>query len=112
MILPPNAVFDLYRPVQVDEDGDDMDLNAPPPLYTGIRAVLSYKTRMVQDPVTRTPRQMTYYFCLLPQGTDVRNDDRLRERTTGQTFNISGVTPLPSYGFPHDVSVSLSLVAG
>jgi len=111
MILPPNEVFDLYRAVQDDGYGDTEDDDSGP-LYAGIRGVLSYKTRTVMDPVTRTPQQVAFYFCLFPQGSDVRNDDRLRARSTGDWFNVSGTNPLPSYGFPNDVSISLTKAGG
>jgi len=110
-ILPPNAVFDLYRSQQDDGYGDAEDDDSAP-LYTGIRGVLSYRTRVVMDPVTRTPQQVIICFCLLPKGTDVRNDDRLREGATGAWFNVSGATALPSFGFPRDVSVNLVQVGG
>ncbi len=111
-ILPPNATFDLYRAVQDDGYGDVDDDNSDPALYTGIRGVLSYQTRRVMDPVTRTPQQVTTSFCLLPQGTDVLNGDRLHETITGGWFNVEGVNALPSYGFPNDLNVSLQQAAG
>lgn len=111
MILPPNATFDLYRTVTSDEFGDDQDDDTAP-LYTGLRGVLSYRARVVMDPETRTPQQSESYFCLLPKGTDIRNDDRLRHSETGQLFNVSGATALPSFGFSNDVNVTLARIAG
>lgn len=110
-ILPPNATFDLYRSVQDDGYGDVEDDNSEP-LYTGLRGVLSYQTRIVRDPVTRTPQQVSTSFCLLDQGTDVQNGDRLHETITGQWFNVEGASVLPSYGFPNDINVTLQQAAG
>ena len=110
-ILPPNATFDLYRDTQDDGYGDVEDDNSVP-LYTGIQGVLSYQTRIVRDPITRTPQQITTSFGLLPQGTDVQNGDRLHETITGAWFNVEGANALPSYGFPNDVSVNLQQAAG
>jgi hypothetical protein len=112
MILPPNSTWDIYRTQQDDGYGDTEDDNSDPPLYTGIRGLLSYQNRRVMDPVTRTPQQVQIYFLLLPQGTDARNDDRLRCQETGETFNASGITALPSFGFTNDVSVTLTKVGG
>lgn len=111
MILPPNAAFDLYRAIADDGYGDPADDNTTP-LYRGLRGVLSFKTRRVLDPVTRTPQQVTDDFCLLPQGADVRNGDRLLETASGQWFNVDGVNALPSYGFPNDLNVSLTRTGG
>lgn len=110
-LLPPNATFDLYRAEEDDGYGDIEDDNSEP-LYAGLPGVLSYKTRRVLDPITRTPQQVTSDFCLLDQGTDVRNGDRLHETITGVWFNVDGANPLPSYGFPNDVSVDLTRTGG
>lgn len=111
MILPANATFDLYRNVTADDYGDAEDEDTAP-LYEGLRGVLSYKARTVLDPATRMPQQADSYFCLLPQGTDVRNDDRLRHLETGDWFNVAGATKLPTYGFSKDVNVTLAKVSG
>ena len=111
-ILPANATFDIYRATVDDGYGDVEDDNSGPPLYTGLRGVLSYRSRRVLDPITRTPQQITDDFCLLDQGTDVRNDDRLHETISGQWFNVAGVNALPSYGFPNDINVALERTGG
>lgn len=111
MILPPNAAFDLYR-AEIDDGYGDLDDDNSAPLYTALRAVLSHQARTVLDPVTRTPQQQIVEFCLMDQGTDVRNDDRLRETTTGVWYNVSGVTSLPSYGFPNDLNITLKRTGG
>lgn len=110
-ILPPNATFDLYRGIQDDGYGDVEDDNTAP-LITGLRGTLSYRARTVMDPVTRTPQQVESYFLLLPQDTDIRNDDRLRHAETGDWYNVSGATPLPSFGFSNDVNVTLTRIGG
>lgn len=110
-ILPANATFDLYRDVVDDGYGNEDDDNSTP-LYTGLRGVLSFKTRMVKDPVTGTPQQITSDFCLLDKGTDVRNGDRLHCAETGEWFNVAGANALPSYGFPNDLNVSLNRTGG
>jgi hypothetical protein len=110
-LLPANATFDLYRGVQDDGYGDtEDDDNAP--LYTGLRGTLSYRARTVMDPATRTPQQVESYFCLLPQGTDVRNGDRLRNAESGEWFNVSGATPLPTFGFSKDLNVTVTKAGG
>jgi hypothetical protein len=111
VILPPNSRWDLFRDLTSDDDGDTEDSNTDP-LYRDIPGVLSYRNRIVMDPDTRTPQQVAFYFLLMPQGTDARNDDRLRETTTKETFNISGVVALPTFGFSRDVSLTLVKVGG
>lgn len=110
-LLPPNATFDLYRILTTDEYGDTEDDDAVP-LYTGLRGTLSYKSRTVLDPATRMPQQAETYFLLLGKDADVRNDDRLRHTETGDWFNVSGTTKLPTLGFPSGVNVTLAKVAG
>lgn len=110
-MLPSNAVFDLYRAQQDDGYGDTEDDDSTP-LYSGLRGVLSYQGRRVLDQQSRTPQQAEMYFCLFDKGTDIRNDDRLRLRETGEWFNVNGSTPLPTFGGTRDINVSLTKVAG
>jgi len=110
-LLPSNAVFDLYRAQQDDGYGDTEDDDTAP-LYSGLRGTLSYQGRRTMDPASNTPQQAETYFCLLPKGTDVQNDDRLRLQSTGEWFNVEGSTPLPSFGFSSDINVTLTKVAG
>lgn len=110
-ILPANATFNLHRD-EVDDGYGDPDDDNTTPLYTGLRGVISYQTRRVLDPVTRTPQQVSQAFCLLDQGTDVRNEDRLHHLETGQWYNVAGVNALPSYGFPNDLNITLNRTGG
>lgn len=107
--MPPTTFVSISRGTTLDAYGDPTDVNNDP-LYTDVPAIISYKTRVTQDPVSGTPRQITALDCLLPKGTDVQNDDRITDQQTGTVYAVTGVTQLPSYGIPADVWVALSQV--
>ena len=109
MLMPPTTTITISRAVAPDAYGDPADVDDPP-VYTDIPAIISYKTKITQDPVTGTPRQITASDCLVGKGTDILPDDRITDQQTGTVYNVTGVTALPSYGIPADVWVALEQV--
>jgi hypothetical protein len=110
MLIPPNAVVSIFRATDLDPYGDAEDVEIP--LYTDVTAVISYQSRVMQDQASGTPRQITTYLCLLPKGTDVQADDRIMEQPGRVMYNVVGVNAMRDYGFPADVSVSMTRVGG
>lgn len=111
MLIPPTTTVAIYRQTDLDPDGYVEDVNTTP-VYSDVPAVISYRSRVVQTPASGTPRQVTTYLCLLPKGTDVQGDDRIQDQRTGAMYNVMGTNALQDYGFPADVSVTLTQVGG
>lgn len=111
MLMPPNTKVTISRATQLDGYGDPQDINSEP-VAVDVPALFAYSGKVTQDPASGTPRQVTSFSCLLPKGTDVRDDDRLTDQQTGQTYAVTGVTTFPSYGIPADVWVAMTAVDG
>jgi hypothetical protein len=109
--MPPNTKVTISRLTQLDAYGDPQDINSEP-VAIDVPAVFAYAAKITQDPATGTPRQVTTYSCLLPKGTDVRDDDRITDQQTNITYAVTGVTIYPSYGIPADVWVVMTAVGG
>jgi hypothetical protein len=109
MGMPGTTRVTISRAVQNDAYGDPQDINVPP-LYTDVPAIIAYDGRVMQDPATGTPRQVTSSSVVFNKGTDVRQDDRLTDQQTGQVYQVTGVTLHPAYGVPGDVWCAVSAV--
>lgn len=111
MGMPPTTRVTVNRATQLDAYGDPVDINTAP-IAVGVPAIVAYDGRVMQDPATGTPRQVTSSSIILPKGTDVRDDDRLTDEQTGQVYQVTGVTLHPSYGIPGDVWCAVTAVGG
>lgn len=109
MQLPPTTFVDIARATALDGYGDPTDVNADPHARA-VPAALTSTSRMSQDPATGTPRQVTTLVCVLPRGTDVRDDDRITDTATGATYYVSAVNTGTSAGFAAGVVAYLSAV--
>lgn len=109
MGMPPTTTLDVYRGVQTDGYGDPQDINSIA-LYTSVPAIVAYDGRVLQDPASGTPRQVTSSSIVFNKGTDVQQDDRLRDTQTGQFYQVTGVTLHPAYGVPGDVWCAVTAV--
>ncbi len=108
--MPPTTTGSIYRGSTVDAYGDTTDDNSAP-LHTDIPAILGgYKNVTVQDPASGTPRQVKAVPALFGKGTDIQPDDRFQDSQTGLIYEVTEVLPMPSYGIPADISVTLWLV--
>jgi hypothetical protein len=107
--LPPNTYVSIFRDTALDGYGDPTDVNTDPHAVA-VPAVITSTSRTTQDPATGTPRQVTKLTCVLPRGTDVRDDDRLLDTATGAIYTVASVNVGTSYGFAAGVIATLSAV--
>lgn len=107
MQLPPTTFVNIARDTVDDATGYPTDIDSDPHAV-GVPAVLASTSRMTQDPATGTPRQVTTLTCVLPRGTDVRDDDRIIDTATGAVYNVTAINTGTSYGFAADLVATLS----
>lgn len=107
MQLPPTTFVNISRGTDVDDYGDPGDVDSLP-LAVAVPAVLTSTSHYTQDPATGTPRQVTTLTCVLPRGTDVRDDDRITDTATGAIYNVTGINTGTSWGYAAGVVATLS----
>lgn len=111
MLVPASTTVAISRGTEQDAYGDPADINSDP-IAVGIPAAIASRTVNSQNRASGTPRQITVLTGVVPNGTDVRQDDRLTDQGTGQIYNVDKVQPGTSYGFTADIVLSLSAVGG
>lgn len=103
--MPPTTAVTISRGTSADEYGDPID--TPTPLYTDVPAIIVYSTGVSLDPSSGRPVQASNYECILPFGTDVQNQDVITDQQTLESYTVTSVRTLPSYGLPADVQVAM-----
>lgn len=111
MLIPASTRVSISRAVQTDAYGDPVDIDSVP-LYTGVPCTIALNSRATQNPASTTPRQVSWFSCVVPHGTDIRDDDRIVDEATGVVYDVEGVNPLPSFGVRGDVWCTLTRSGG
>lgn len=109
MQLPPTTFVNIARGTELDDTGYPADIDNLPHAVA-VPAALASTSRYTQDPATGTPRQVTTLTCVLPRGTDVRDDDRITDTATGAIYNVAAVNTGTSWGYAAGVTATLSSV--
>lgn len=73
-----------------DAFGDEKDGTTV--LQSGIPASLIESSREASQPVTGLPRIIRTHVCRLPPGTDVDEDNRIKDETTSEIYIVVAVT--------------------
>lgn len=102
----------VLRGVGRDEFSDDFDLDseAGTDAQTNIPASLIEATRTSQTDASGTPRVFRTCVARLPAGTDVMEDDRIRDERTGRIYRIDSVTQPVALGFVPELRVDCTLI--
>lgn len=80
----------VLRGTATDAFGDETDL--PTVAASGIPASLMESGREAQEPVTGTPRIIRTHVCRVPPGTDVTENDRIRDEQTSEVYIVVSAT--------------------
>lgn len=108
--MPPTTTCTISRGTVQDLYGDEVSvLNQ---LYTDVPAIITYQTGVSKDPSTGTPVQTSVYEIVMPQGTDVKDQDTITDLQTGENYEVTAVRILPSYGIPADVWIAARRLDG
>jgi hypothetical protein len=94
----------------LDDDISDLPVEAGTDAQTGIPASLIEGSRSIKTPSSATPRVVRYAIARLPAGTDVTEEDRLRDDRTGRIYAITAVTQPAAIGFTPSLRLDLTLV--
>lgn len=102
----------VLRGTTTDVYGDisDIPTEAGTDAQTHIPASLIEGSRSSRTPGSATPRVVRYTTCRLPAGTDVTEDDRIRDDRTGRTYAITAVTQPAAIGITPDLRLDLTLI--
>ncbi|OKI16625.1 hypothetical protein [Streptomyces sp. CB03911] len=102
----------VLRGVATDLYGDisDSPTEAGTDAQTHIPASLIEGSRSSRTPGSGTPRVVRYTVCRLPAGTQVTEDDRIRDERTGRIYSISAVTQPAAVGITPELRLDLTLV--
>lgn len=107
MQLPPTTFVNISRNTILDATGYPTDIDSDPHAVA-VPAALTSVSRMTQDPASGTPRQVTTLTCVLPRGTDVRDDDRITDTATGAIYSVTAINTGISWGYAAGVVATLS----
>jgi hypothetical protein len=80
----------VLRGTGTDAFGDETDLATV--AASGIPASLIESSRQAQEPVTGTPRIIRTHVCRVPPGTDVTENDRVKDEQTGEIYIVVSAT--------------------
>ncbi|MEU6234424.1 hypothetical protein [Kitasatospora sp. NPDC047058] len=92
------------------EDIYDLPAEAGTDGQTGIPASLIEGSRTITTPNNPTPRVVRYAVARIRPGTDVTEDDRLRDDRTGRIYEITAVTQPAALGFTPMLRLDLKLI--
>ncbi|MCX5522202.1 hypothetical protein OG342_04875 [Streptomyces bobili] len=95
----------VLRGTTTDTYGDEQDLNTPH--LTGIPASLTEQTRRVTTRENPTPRIVRYAVARVAAGTDVTDQDRLRDERTGAVYIVEAVSSMANPAVTPDLRLDL-----
>ncbi|MFG3051901.1 hypothetical protein ACGFZP_13250 [Kitasatospora sp. NPDC048239] len=102
----------VLRGTSSDPYNDDVDLpvEAGADAQTRIPASLIEGSRTITTPNNPTPRVVRYAVARVRPGTDVTEEDRLRDDRTGRIYEITAVTQPSAVGFTPMLRLDLKLI--
>lgn len=104
----PTTTVDILRGVETDEYGDEVDTDTA--AVEDVPAAIQERYRNVYGQSQDQDRSIRYAMCRVPQGTDVREDDRIRDRATSIVYAIQELHDNSSPVHPSDVVMRLSRI--
>lgn len=102
----------VLRGLSTDSFGDQIDLaqEAGGDAQTRIPASLIEGTRTINDPASGTPRVIRYAVARIKPGTDITEEDRLRDENTSRIYAVTSVTQPAALGFTPHLRLDLTLI--
>jgi hypothetical protein len=99
------TTLSVLRGTSTDGYGDEVDTDTPH--ATGIPASLVEQTRRVTTRDDPTPRIVRYAVGRVTAGTDVTDQDRIRDERTGATYIVDAVSAMNSAAVAADLRLDL-----
>jgi hypothetical protein len=88
-----------------DAYGDEADMDTP--VATGIPASLTEQSRRVTTRDDPTPRIVRYAVARVAAGTDVTDQDRVRDERTGAVYIVDAVSSMANPAVTADIRLDL-----
>ncbi|MEU6365765.1 hypothetical protein ABZ876_08410 [Streptomyces sp. NPDC046931] len=95
----------VLRGTTTDAWGDEQDTDTP--VHTSIPAALTEQTRRVTTRDDPTPRIVRYAVARVAAGTDVTDQDRVRDERTGAIYTVDTVSSMANPALTADLRLDL-----
>ena len=95
----------ILRGTTTNAWGDEQDTGAP--VHLGIPAALTEQTRRVTTRDDPTPRIVRYAVARVAAGTDVTDQDRVRDERTGAIYIVDAVSSMTNPALAADLRLDL-----
>jgi hypothetical protein len=105
VIARATTTLAVLRGTTTDEYGDEADTNNV--IASRIPASLAEQTRRVTTRDDPTPRIVRYAVGRVTAGTDIRDQDRVRDERTGAVYIVDAVSSMNSAAVAADLRLDL-----
>lgn len=105
MLALATTTITVYRGTTTDAYGDEQDTNTA--VHTGIPAAITEQTRRVTTRDDPTPRIVRYAVGRVTAGTDITDQDRVRDEGTGAVYIVDAVSSMTSPVVAADLRLDL-----
>jgi hypothetical protein len=95
----------ILRGTTRDAWGDEQDTDTP--VASGIPASLTEQSRRVTTRDDPTPRIVRYAVARVAAGTDVTDQDRIRDERTGAIYSVDAVSSMANPAVTADLRLDL-----
>lgn len=95
----------VLRGTTTDVYGDEQDTDAV--IQTGIPAALTEQSRRVTTRDNPTPRIVRYTVARVAAGTDIRDQDRVRDERTGAVYIVDAPSSMANPAMAVDLRLDL-----
>lgn len=105
MLAVATTTLTVYRGTATDTYGDEQDADTV--VHTGIRASLTEQSRRVTTRDDPTPRIVHYAVGRVTAGTDITDQDRVRDERTGAVYIVEAVSSMANPAVAADIRLDL-----
>lgn len=105
MLALATTTLTVYRGTSTDAYGDEQDTSTI--VHTGIPASLVEQTRRTTTRDDPTPRVIRYTVGRVTAGTDITDQDRLKDERTGVVYIVEAVSSMTSAAVAADLRLEL-----
>jgi Mg-chelatase subunit ChlD len=99
------TTISVLRGTTTDAYNDEQDTNTP--IATGVPASLTEQSRRVTTRDNPTPRIVRYAVARVRAGTDIRDQDRVRDERTGAVYIVDAVSSMANPAVAADIRLDL-----
>ncbi|MGW0575121.1 hypothetical protein ACWD25_03945 [Streptomyces sp. NPDC002920] len=105
MLAVATTTVTVYRGTTTDGYGDEQDTDTP--VHTGIVASITEQSRRVTTRDDPTPRIVRYAVARVTAGTDITDQDRIRDERTGAVYIVDAVSSMVNPAVAADLRLDL-----